>query len=357
MAELSTEAPRWIRGLLSRLASDEDRDEVLGDLEEAHRARLARHRRLLATVLTRIEALDMARAILRERRRAGRARARSGGRGNGLRAAGLGRSTISWLDVKLGVRMLIKHPGLSLVSGFGMAVAVAIGAVGFGVIHTLTASHLPLDEGDRLVTIQNTGAAGMEQIRGTHLHDFATWRDEVPALSDVGAYRILTRNLVSADGRVAPFRVVEMTASGFRIARVPPLLGRHLIDADERKSAPPVVVIGYGVWQDRFGGRPDVLGEQVELGAASHTVVGVMPRDFAFPINNRVWTPLKLDPQDFGRGRAPPIDVFGRLAPGATQDEAQERLSALGQRAAAADPDTYEGVEPRVFPYAQESSC
>jgi predicted permease len=127
-----------------------------------------------------------------------------------------------------------------------------------------------------------------------------------------------------------------------------------VIEADERKGAQPVVVIGHGVWLDRFGGSPDVVGRTLKLGPTPHTVVGVMPRGFAFPINNRVWAPLRLDPLDFERGQAPGIDVFARLAPGATLDEVQARLSALGSRAAAAYPDPYGGSEPRVFPYAQE---
>src|SRR5688572_13451915 len=81
------------------------------------------------------------------------------------------------LDVKLGVRMLVKHPGLSLVSGVGIAVAVAIGAVGFGAIHAVTSSELPLDEGDQIVTIQNAVYGGLGQVRSTHLHDLVSWRE------------------------------------------------------------------------------------------------------------------------------------------------------------------------------------
>jgi predicted permease len=327
---------------------------VLGDLEEAHRARLGRHSRFAAHLLTSLDALDTARALLRERARS-RGAAASGARGR-ARFRPRGRfAAVSWLDVKLGVRMLTKHPALSLVSGFGMTVAVAIGAVGFGVIRVVTASELPLDEGERVVTVQNTGGTGgLDQFRSTPLHDLATWRKEVRSLAELGAYRVVTRNLVTPDGRVAPARTIEMTASGFRISRVPPLLGRYLIDADEQKGAEPVVVIGYRVWRDQFAASPDVVGQTLLIGATPHTVVGVMPEGFAFPINNRVWTPLELDPLDYELGAAPDIDVFGRLAPGATLSEAQAQLSELGLRAAALHPETHGRIQPRVFPYAQE---
>jgi putative ABC transport system permease protein len=267
------------------------------------------------------------------------------------------------LDAKLGIRMLVKHPALSLVSALGIAVAVAIGASVFGSIRTMTASDLPLHEGDRVVTIQNTAYGGFEQLRSTHLHDLTAWREQVDELVDLGAYRIATRNVATTDGQVTPARTIEMTASGFRLARVPPMLGRYLIDEDEQRGAPDVAVIGHSVWRDRFGGRPDVVGQTLMVGATKHTIVGVMPEGFVFPINNRIWTPLRLDPLDFERGAAPEIDVFARLAPGATLSEAQAKLTVVGQRLAATVPTRWDDVanrepserlQPRIFPYTQE---
>jgi predicted permease len=246
----------------------------------------------------------------------------------------------SVLDLKLGVRMMARHPGLTLVGGMGMAVAIAIGASVFGVLHTLLGSGLPLDEGDRVVAIQNLDAATSDQARATHLHDLAAWRG-VPSLRDLGAVRTVDRNLAIGGGLPEPVRVAEMTASGFRLARVPPLLGRTLDDADERPGAPAVVVIGYGVWRERFGGDPRAVGRTLRVGGTVHTVVGVMPDGFAFPVNNRVWTPLRLRPAEFERGAAPEVDVFARLAPGATLRQAQAQLDVLGRRAAAAHPGTH----------------
>jgi predicted permease len=259
------------------------------------------------------------------------------------------------LDLKLGLRILVKYPGLTLVGVLGMAVAVAVGAVAFGIIGTVVDATLPLDEGDRIVSIGNIEDGQDNPGLPTHLHDLVTWREELRAVDALGAYRTVDRNLITRDGRPEPVRIAEMGASGFRIARVAPLKGRYFNDDDERPEAPPVVVIGYSVWQNRFAGRPDVVGQTLQLGATTHTVIGVMPEGFAFPINNRVWTPLRLDPSRFERGRAPAIQVFGRLTPNATLEDAQTQLTTIGRRLSVAYPKTHERMRPRVLPYTRSS--
>ncbi|HEX8271814.1 MAG TPA: ABC transporter permease [Longimicrobiaceae bacterium] len=257
------------------------------------------------------------------------------------------------LDLKLGLRMLLKYPGLAVVGVLGMAVATAFGASLFSFLAAVVDPALPVEDGERVVAVQNLDAARSDHARGTQLHDLLVWREELRTVEELGAYRTVDRNLVTADGLGAPLRIAEMSASGFRVARVAPLLGRPLVDDDERPGAPAVVVLGHDVWRNRFGGRPDVVGTTLRLGREVHTVVGVMPPGFAFPVNNGLWAPLRLDPADFRRGEAPPVDVFGRLAPGATLEQAQAQLAAIGGRIAAANPATHRHVRPKVVPYTR----
>jgi predicted permease len=257
---------------------------------------------------------------------------------------------ISWLDVKLGARMLIKHPGLTLVGGLGMAVAIAIGAGSFAFFYSHLYPNLPLDEGDRIIAVENWNTRVNNEERHS-THDFVTWRRELTSVRDLAAFRSYYRNLIVPGGPAEVIRIADMTASGFSVARVRPLLGRHLVPDDERQGAAPVLVIGYEAWKTRFASDPRIVGRTVRLGNRVHTVVGVMPERFAFPMNFSYWTPLRIDPSAHERGKGPEMLVFGRLAPGVTRDEAQAELTTLGRRAAAAYPRTHARLRPQVLPY------
>ena len=257
-----------------------------------------------------------------------------------------------WLDVKLGVRMLVKYPGLALASGAGIAVAVALTTGGFSFIYSnFLVSSLPLDEGDRLVSIEVWDSAA-NNPEPRILYDYHVWREELKSVQEISAFRTLTPSLIVPGAQPENVRVAAMSASGFRVARVQPLMGRYVEQEDEREGAPPVVVIGEDVWRNRFAGDPAILGRTIQLGATPHEIVGVMPNGFAFPINDHFWIPLRA-------GLAPPepvtglgLIVFGQLAPGATLASAQAELSAIGQRTALAFPKIYARLRPQVMLYA-----
>jgi len=262
------------------------------------------------------------------------------------------------LDVTLGLRMLRKSWGLTLVGGLAMTVAIGIGTLIFDFLDTATGRTLPLDDGDRVVAIQTWDQEAGARRR-TSLGDFERWRDDLQSVEEVGAFRTVERNLVIADGPVEPesaagvpaaVSIAEMTASGFRLARVAPLLGRPLVEEDERESATPVLVIGYDVWQSRFSADPAVVGQPVRLGSTVHIVIGVMPEGFAFPVNHSLWAPLRADPLDH-LPPGPEGAVFARLAPGATLDGAQAELTTVGLLPPSAPPETDEQLRPRIVPY------
>lgn len=123
--------PRWTAWLLRRLAREDRSDDLIGDLEEAHRARLGRRSGTVAALLTTLEALDLARALVWSRM-----------------AAWI--TGISLLDFKLAFRMLLRCPGLSVIAGLSMTFAIWASASVFEFFHQIVGPTLPLDEGDRI---------------------------------------------------------------------------------------------------------------------------------------------------------------------------------------------------------------
>ena len=257
------------------------------------------------------------------------------------------------LDLKLGFRMLVKHPGLTLVGGLAMAFGIWFGAVTFQMFGLLTSTNLPLPGGDRIVKIQNWDAKVSEE-EDRVLYDYQLWRT-ARSITDIGAYRDASVNLVGADSSALPAVAAEVTASAFRIAPERPLLGRVLQESDERAGAPPVVVLGYDVWTRRFNSDRGVVGRSVQLGNNFATVVGVMPEGYAFPVSHEMWLPLRTDVSGVEPRRGPIIKVFGRLASGMTLRNAQVELTSLGSQLAAAHPTTHAQVQPQVTPYTQMS--
>jgi predicted permease len=262
------------------------------------------------------------------------------------------RAFAGWpMDLKLGGRMLVRYPGLTVIAGLAMAFAICVGAVVSVMLSTFVHPSVPLPQGDRLVRIRNWDVAG-NRSEPRALHDFNIWRSTLRSVTELGAWRDVTRNLVVAKGDVGPVQTAEITAAAFRVADGTPLMGRVLLEADERPGAPSVVVIGYDVWQRRFGSDPAVLGRTVQLGTEHVTVVGVMRERFAFPIAHEAWTPLRLVNDAHAPRSGPAISVFGLLAPGATVDMAQTELTAIGQRLASDQPATHAQLRPHVAPYA-----
>jgi predicted permease len=256
------------------------------------------------------------------------------------------------LDTRLGLRMLIKQRALTLIGLVAMTVAVAIGATLFEVISEALTPALPFPQGERIVSIEfaTEQASVPAQAR---IDDFMDWRSELKSIEHFGAFRTVDRNLATSASYPEPARVAEITASAFTIAQMPPHLGRYIVPDDEREAAAPVLLLGYQEWRRRFGGDASIVGSTVTVNAVAHTVIGVMPPDFAFPFRHQYWTALREQPAPVRR-QGEPLIVFGRLAPGATRQSAAAELASIHAYLRAQYPDLYARLQPVVLPYTLE---
>ena len=258
-------------------------------------------------------------------------------------------AAVSWLDWKLGARMLLKHPALTIIGGLSLAAAIAVGVVGIEVAGELLYKRLPFAEGSRVVRLE-THDLPASRVEPRVLHDLAIWRRSLKTVTELGAARVSERNVLTAEGHVETLRVAEITASAFPLTRVPPQLGRPLQPTDEIQGAEPVVVLGYEVWHGQFLHDPAIIGRVVTVGRTARTVVGVMPKRFGFPRNQQMWVPLPV--QDVPPREGPSVEVFGRLADGASWQDAAAELEVVSERLAADQPSTHAHLRTRVRAFA-----
>ena len=157
-------------------------------------------------------------------------------------------SYLSALDLKLGWRALVKYPVLNLVGGVAIAFAIACATLVFEGVTQVLHPRLPLPDGDRVVGIRLWNA-GSSRVEERSLYYYASWRNELRSIAELGVFSGSINNLADLTGAVAPASLAAITVSGFRVARVPPLLARAFVEADERLGAPLVIILGYAMWQ------------------------------------------------------------------------------------------------------------
>ena len=242
----------------------------------------------------------------------------------GLRVFDLAR--FSWIDVRLGLRMLVKHPWLTTAAVLALAIGIPTGLAPVHLARAIEAP-LPEDADDRVRAIRLWDPV-TTSTRVPEWEDWKLWSEELTTFSAMAAFRTSAYNVASTDGRAAPVAGAQVTASLFGILGRPPLAGRTMDASDDVPGAAQVVVLGHDLWVSRFGADPDVVGRVVRVGGVQHTVVGVMPDGFLFPIRHQLWLPLRNDPSP-GPGRVEGVRVLGRLANGVSPQQAQAELGGL----------------------------
>ncbi len=325
--------PRLLRLFARWIVRGTDSPYILGDLDEGWmRDRSRGHSPMRASVRFAGNALQSAVIVALRRLPAG------------LRGG-------SWLDVKLGFRMVRRQPSMTAVSLFALGIGIPLAMVPGQLERALTAD-LPFDEGEDIVGIRTVHVQSGRSWTRT-LHDFELWRRELDSFNSLGAWDAAHYNVSVEGGWAGPVSGAAITASAFEITRVPPLLGRVLLPSDERPGAPAVVVLGHSLWRSAFGSDLDVIGRVVRVSGIPHEVVGIMPEGYLFPNNERLWIPFRARGIDHPVGEGPTIEVFGRLADGVTRAQANAEVGRLAARLATDSPATHGRLRPEVVGYAQ----
>src|SRR4029079_19017651 len=247
----------------------------------------------------------------------------------------------SVLDLKLGGRMLVKHPALTVIAPIAVAFAIAVGTVGFEIARHVLWPTIPLPDGKAIVALRNWNVADNASVPASR-RDYTLWQGGLSTITDLSAVQVEERNVALGAGPGQPETVANVTASTFALTRVPALMGRTLLEADERGDAPDVVVVGYDFWKNKLDGAADAVGRVIRISGTPVTIVGGMPPGYGFPQRDGVSLPPHLE--RIPEARPSLRYVFGRLAPGHPREEATAQVAVIGARAATMFPETHKNV-------------
>ena len=260
-------------------------------------------------------------------------------------------------DLRHGLRLLVRDRGVSAAAICALGLALAAASTLFTVVNAIFLKPLPFDDPERVVLLRTERQLGGDLIpAGLSYLELEEWRAGTRTLTGIAAFVEDTMNL--ADDRVAPeqFQGAIVSANAFGLIGDQPIAGRAFIPADDAPGAPPVVMLGYGVWQSRYGGTPDVVGRLVRVNGRQATVVGVMPDGFRFPQSADIWQPLSALPErQRGTRTDRGLTAIGRMRPGVTREQAAADVGGVAAALAARYPDAQAGVRPRVGDFRDRS--
>jgi putative ABC transport system permease protein len=205
-----------------------------------------------------------------------------------------------------------------------LSLGIAANIVVFSLVNALFLRPFPVPDPSRLVYVNETAPKWNLDVVGVNYPDFHQWRQSAKLFDNMAIWDETAFNF--SDGtNTDRLDGARVTHDWPAVLRIRPLLGRMFTAEEDRPGAPPVVVIGEGLWRDRFGGREDALGRTLKLNGVAHTIIGVMPKAASFPGDIRLWVPLAGNPtqtyQSYGYN-----GVLARLKDGVTTADAEKDL-------------------------------
>jgi putative ABC transport system permease protein len=243
-------------------------------------------------------------------------------------------------DLRFAVRQLIKNPAFTLIATLALALGIGANTAIFSVVNAVLLRPLPFAEPNRLVAVLSGYVkGGEEQFGNASAADFLDWRAQARSFDSLAAYAPGTVNLTEGD-QPEQFSAERVSDQFFRVFNVQPLLGRTFLAEENLSSGNRVVILSHRLWQRRFGGAPNIVGQTLMLGGSPTMVVGVMPPEFRQPVYAELWRPLYMDTGEMKPREARYFSVTGRLKPGVTLGQAQSEMNVIAKRLALEHPET-----------------
>lgn len=239
-------------------------------------------------------------------------------------------------DMRYALRRLLKSPGFTLTAVLTLAFGIGVTTAIFSIVEGVLLRPLPFPDQARLVTLGDVleGVKYGADAPGVTAPGIRIYMRDTRAFSSLGGYQSSTYELSTYEpsgvGEPAEINAARLTASMFSVLGVAPLMGRGFTQQEDDESD-QVAVLSYQTWHSRFRGDPQILGKKILLDRKPYEIIGVMPREFEFPLvpgqlnRSELWVPMSFTPAELVQGAGNwGYSMVGRLKPGVTPAQAQQ---------------------------------
>lgn len=248
--------------------------------------------------------------------------------------------------------MIRKNPWFCLAIVVTLALGMGVNTTVFSLVNAVLHKPLPFPGGERLVLAWAAHQPAGRNTVGVSYADARDFRQAAGSFERLEAFSRRSFTLGESGNPPERYRGGMVTAGIFEMLRTQPVAGRGFQPSDEKPGAPPVVLLGHGVWKDRYGGDPNIAGRVVRVNEKPATIIGVMPEGFAFPDNEQLWSVVVPEAADEDRSRRA-YYMIGLLKPGVTPAQAEADLNVIARRLEKQFPNTHKDHGATVLTFHQ----
>lgn len=242
-----------------------------------------------------------------------------------------------WQDIRYAFRRMRSAPLFTATAVATLAVGIGANTAVFSVVEAALIRPLPYPNSDRVLAVYDVASFGPFVTSPANFTDYRAQSKSFDGMAAINAYAVTVTGL----GEPQSVPAASVTEDFFTVLGVPPAVGRTFAPDEQAYGNTRFVVISHAMWQRAFGGRPDVVGQSIEVNGNPHRIVGVMPRGFAYPGRTELWRPQAFSASELQTQRgAHYLEVIALLKPGMVRDPADAELKRIAAQLAATYPGT-----------------
>jgi putative ABC transport system permease protein len=243
-------------------------------------------------------------------------------------------------DLRFAFRGIRRNPGFTLVVVLTLGIGIGATSAIFTLVNGVLLRPLPFPNSDQLVNLWEASPKRNIPKFTVTPANYYDWKAESDVFSSMGAYQQSTFNLDSNEGEPERYVGAACDPGFFATLQVAPVRGRLFTEDEDQPGHDGVVILSYGLWQQRFAGDPGIIGKQLLFEGRPRIVLGIMPENFEYPLRAKMWAPLALDPETKARRDFHRLRIIARLRDGATLEKARNEFNIIGQRLAQEHPNS-----------------